>query len=146
MAAPRKFDEETRARAVRMYQDRIREHGDSMASARRHVGALLDINPATLRNWVTRAEQGDTGPAAAAATESDELQALRREVVELRRANEFCGPRARFSRRRRSTADCGDRRLPRRTPGQIRLFWGTASRHRDSRTTTHTRIADAITG
>lgn len=57
MAAPRKFDEETRARAVRMYQDRILEHGDSMAGARRHVAALLDINPATLRNWVTRARK-----------------------------------------------------------------------------------------
>lgn len=89
MAAPRKFDDETRARAVRMYQDRIREHGDSMAGARRHVGALLDINPATLRNWVTRAEQGETGPAAAAESESEELKALRREVVELRRANEI---------------------------------------------------------
>lgn len=89
MAAPRKFDEETRARAVRMYQDRIREHGDSMAGARRHVGALLDINPATLRNWVTRAERGETGPASAAESESKELKALRREVVELRRANEI---------------------------------------------------------
>lgn len=89
MAAPRKFDEETRARAVRMYQDRIREHGDSMAGARRHVGALLDINPATLRNWVTRAEEAGAGPAPVTASESEELKALRREVTELRRANDI---------------------------------------------------------
>ena len=29
MSAPRKFDEETRARAVRLYQDRLRDHGES---------------------------------------------------------------------------------------------------------------------
>ena len=49
MSAPRKFDEETRARAVRLYQDRLRDHGESKLAARRHVGQLLDINPATLR-------------------------------------------------------------------------------------------------
>jgi transposase-like protein len=52
MPAPRKFDEETRARAVRLYQDRLRDHGESKLTARKHVGALLDINPATLRNWI----------------------------------------------------------------------------------------------
>ena len=85
MAAPRKFDEETRARAVRMYQDRIRDLGESKLSARRAVGAVLDVNPATLRNWVER-EEIDTG----VTTEvSDEVKALRREVAELRRANEI---------------------------------------------------------
>jgi transposase len=54
--APRKYDEETRARAVRMYQDRIRDLGESKLTARRAVGAVLDINPATLRNWVEREE------------------------------------------------------------------------------------------
>ena len=56
MPAPRKFDEETRARAVRLYQDRLRDHGESKLTARKHVGALLDVNPATLRNWI-EAEQ-----------------------------------------------------------------------------------------
>jgi transposase len=45
MSAPRKFDEETRARAVRLYQDRLRDHGESKLAARKHVGRLLDINP-----------------------------------------------------------------------------------------------------
>jgi transposase-like protein len=49
------------------------------------VGAVLDVNPATLRNWVER-EEIDTG----VTTEvSDEVKALRREVAELRRANEI---------------------------------------------------------
>jgi len=89
VAAPRKFDEETRARAVRMYQERIRDLGESKLTARRAVGALLDINPETLRNWIERQEV-DSGARAGVTTEtSDELKALRREVAELRRANEI---------------------------------------------------------
>jgi len=89
MAAPRKFDEETRARAVRMVQDRIRERGESALEARRRVGAMLDINPGTLRHWIERddvdsgARPGVTSEAAA------ELKALRRENAELRRANDI---------------------------------------------------------
>jgi hypothetical protein len=41
MSAPRKFDEATRARAVRLYQDRLRDHGESKLAARRHMGELL---------------------------------------------------------------------------------------------------------
>jgi transposase len=89
VAAPRKFDEETRARAVRMYQDRIRDLGESKLSARRAVGSVLDVNPATLRNWVER-EEIDSGVRPGITTEvSDEVKALRREVAELRRANEI---------------------------------------------------------
>ena len=35
-----------------MYRDRMAEPGESKRGARRHVGALLDVNPETLRNWV----------------------------------------------------------------------------------------------
>ncbi len=90
MPAPRKFDDETRARAVRLYRDRLRDHGESKLAARRHVGELLDINPETLRGWVEAEERGagksdaaDTGEPAA------ELARLRRENAELRRANEI---------------------------------------------------------
>jgi transposase len=89
VAAPRKFDEETRARAVRMYSDRIRDLGESKLTARRQVGAMLDINPETLRNWIERQEI-DSGARPGVTTEvSDEVKALRREVAELRRANEI---------------------------------------------------------
>ena len=91
MAAPRKFDEETRARAVRLYQDRLRDHGESKLTARRHVGALLDINPATLRNWI-EAEQRAAAPARSGVDDSDtaaEMRRLRQENAELRRANEI---------------------------------------------------------
>ena len=89
MSAPRKFDEETRARAVRLYQDRLRDHGESKLAARRHVGQLLDINPATLRNWV-EADERTAGPdATGLADDAAELRRLRQENAELRRANEI---------------------------------------------------------
>lgn len=52
VSAPRKYDQEFRDRAVRMYRDRLAEAGESKLGAWRHVGLLLDLNPATLRNWV----------------------------------------------------------------------------------------------
>ncbi len=53
-----------------MYRDRIREHGESMAVARRHVGALLDIKPATLRNWVEKTDRPTPDAVPAAESES----------------------------------------------------------------------------
>ena len=92
MSAPRKFDEETRARAVRLYQDRLRDHGESKLAARRHVGLLLDVKPATLRNWI-EADERAARPAGRNATDSAndaaELRRLRQENAELRRANEI---------------------------------------------------------
>src|SRR4051794_21986336 len=90
MPAPRKFDDETRERAVRMYRDRRREHsGESQLQARIHVGHLLDINPATLRNWIER-EEVDAGQRPGVTTDAcEELKALRKEIAELRRANEI---------------------------------------------------------
>src|SRR5512144_2906747 len=92
MSAPRKFDEETRARAVRLYQDRLRDHRESKLAARRHVGQLLDIKPATLRNWIEADERATrpAGPTAEnAADDAGELRRLRTEVAELRRANDI---------------------------------------------------------
>jgi transposase len=91
MGAPRKFDEETRARAVRLYVDRLRDHGASKLAARRHVGELLDIAPATLRNWI-EAEERVASPAGAGVDDSGvaaEMRRLRQENAELRRANEI---------------------------------------------------------
>jgi hypothetical protein len=44
MSAARKCDQEFRERAVRMYRERLAELGESKRGARRHVGALLDLN------------------------------------------------------------------------------------------------------
>ena len=90
MAAQRKYDDETRERAVRMYQDRRRESpGESQLAARRRVGELLDVKPETLRGWIERAEI-DAGqrPGVPSATEA-RIKELERENAELRRANEI---------------------------------------------------------
>jgi len=89
MPAPRMYDDETRARAVRMYRDRLTDHGESMIEARRQVGALLDINPSTLRSWVERddIDRGDRDGVTTA--EAAEIRRLRKENAELRRANEI---------------------------------------------------------
>ena len=59
MSAPRKYDQEFRERAVRMYRDRLAEPGESKRGARRHVGVLLDLNPETLRNWAEERDRVD---------------------------------------------------------------------------------------
>ena len=89
MPAPRKFDEETRARAVRLYQDRLRDHGESKLAARRHVGRLLDIQPATLRNWIEAGDRVAAPSAGGDSVDMVEVRRLRAENAELRRANEI---------------------------------------------------------
>lgn len=90
MAAPRKFDSETRERAVRMYQDRLAQTDDSKLAARRYVGELLGINQATLRNWVEdRHFSSRSALSADGQDPSAELALLRKENAELRRANEI---------------------------------------------------------
>jgi transposase len=62
------------------------------------VGALLDLIPATLRNWVEDAERVDglRGQAASRSTDSEEVRALKRRVAELERANEILNTSAAF--------------------------------------------------
>ncbi len=96
MPAPRKFDDETRARAVRMYHDRIRDTGESKVEARRQVGALLDIKAATLRNWIEREHVDSDAPAGTRNDTDAEVAALRRRVAELERANEILKTAAAF--------------------------------------------------
>ena len=50
------------------------DHGESKLAARKHVGQLLDINPATLRNWI-EAEQRATRPATARETAAEDAAA-----------------------------------------------------------------------
>ena len=90
MPAPRKYDQETRDRAVRMYQDRRRDFsGESMLEARRRVGELLDVKPETLRGWIEQREI-DAGqrPGVPSSVEA-RIKELERENAELRRANEI---------------------------------------------------------
>lgn len=90
MPAPRKYDQETRDRAVRMYGERRRDFPNEAAlQSRKRVGELLDVQAATLRGWIERVEI-DAGerPGIPSATEA-RIKELEREVAELRRANEI---------------------------------------------------------
>lgn len=99
MGAARKYNQEFRERAVRMYRDRLAEGVDSKVGARRHVGGLLDLNPATLRNWVEDEErqEGTRAPSAATrASDSEQVKALKKRVAELERANDILVTSAAF--------------------------------------------------
>jgi transposase-like protein len=90
MPAPRKYDQETRDRAVRMYLERRREHpAEPAIASRRQVGGLIDVKSETLRGWV---EQSQIDAGTRSGTSSDdhaELIKLRKENGELKRANEI---------------------------------------------------------
>jgi transposase len=90
MGTQRKYDRETRERAVRLYQERRRDHGsESAVESRRRIGGLIDVNPGTLRGWIDQAEV-DAGTRPGVSTEENvELVKLRKENAELRRANEI---------------------------------------------------------
>jgi transposase len=73
-----------------MYEERLRDFpGESGLQARKRVGELLDVSPSTMRAWIERKEI-DTGRRSGVTSDvSAELNQLRRENAELRRANEI---------------------------------------------------------
>ena len=80
MARPRKYSDELRERAVRLYF----ESGRPVA----HVANDLGIGKEALRQWVRQAE-ADRGlrPEQLTTSEREELRRLRKENAELKRAN-----------------------------------------------------------
>ena len=83
-----RYDENTRARAVRL----VREHRDDYDSewaAIKAISGRLGMNPETLRKWVRQAEVDAGTRAGTSSEDSVELKKLRRENAELRRANEI---------------------------------------------------------
>jgi transposase len=80
MAALRKYPEELRDRAVRL----VFESGRPVA----HVARDLGVHKEALRTWVRQARADGGGLAGVLrSSEREELKRLRKEVVELRRAN-----------------------------------------------------------
>jgi len=88
MAAPRKYPDELRERAVRMAVD-LRREPATKAGALKRVADQLGINPETLRNWVIQAEVDEGHRPGVTTEESQRITELEREVRELRRANEI---------------------------------------------------------
>ena len=88
MAAPRKYPEELRERAIRMAVDARRDPATRTGALRR-IGDQLGVNPETLRNWVTQAEIDEGRRAGVTTEDAARIAELEREVRELRRANEI---------------------------------------------------------
>ena len=88
MAAPRKYPEELRDRAIRMAVD-LRRDPATKTGALRRVGEQLGINPETLRNWVQQAEIDEGHRPGVTTAEARRINELERENRELRRANEI---------------------------------------------------------
>jgi transposase len=88
MAAPRKYPEELRERAIRMAVD-LRRDPATRTGALRRVGEQLGINPETLRNWVCQAEIDEGHRPGVTTAEAQRIAQLERENKELRRANEI---------------------------------------------------------
>ena len=86
MAAPRKYPDELRQRAIRLVLEAKKDPGSASGACRR-IGEQLGINPETLRGWVQRAEiDAGTRPGTTTA-DAERLAELERENRELRRAN-----------------------------------------------------------
>lgn len=84
MAAPKKYPDELRERAVRLYRE-----SDPKPVIRR-LAEQLGVHHEALRNWI-RQDEADRGERDDRPTtaEAEELRRLRKENAELRRANEI---------------------------------------------------------
>ena len=83
MAAPRKYPDELRARAIRMVRQ-IDERG-----AIKRVADQLGINPETLRSWVRQAQVDEGQRAGTPSGLAEENRQLRKQLAEAERANEI---------------------------------------------------------
>jgi transposase len=84
VAAPKKYPDELRARAVRLYRE------SDPKPVIRQLARQLGVHHEALRNWIRQAE-ADAGERADRPTTdmAEENRRLRQEVTELRRVNEI---------------------------------------------------------
>lgn len=84
MAAPKKYPDELRERAVRLYRE------SEPKPVIRRLAEQLGVHHEALRTWI-RQDQADRGQRSDRPTtgELDELRRLRKENAELRRANDI---------------------------------------------------------
>ena len=106
MAAPRKYSDELRERAVRMVFQIRRETGQRQGAVAK-VAAQLGVNRETLRNWVRQVEVDDGLRPGTSTADAQRIAELERELRETRRANEILKAAASFFAREL------DPRLPR---------------------------------
>jgi len=86
MAAPRKYPEELRERAIRLAVEARRDPANRPSACKR-IGEQLGINADTLRGWVLQAEIDEGHRPGVTTAEASRIAELERENRELRRAN-----------------------------------------------------------
>ena len=96
MARPSKYPDELRRRAVRMVAEVSGDYPTEWA-AMKSVAEKLDIGSTeTLRKWV-RQDQVDSGKRPGTTTEeSAQIKAMKKEIAELKRANDILKAAASF--------------------------------------------------
>lgn len=82
MAAPKKYPDELKARAVRLYLE-----SDPKPTIRK-LAQQLGVHHEALRNWIRQADTGQR-PEPAANDLAEENKRLRKQVVELERVNDI---------------------------------------------------------
>ena len=88
MGRPSRFSPEVRERAVRLVEEHRKEHASEWAVLQ-SIASKLGCTAETLRKWVRQAQR-DTGHRPGLTTsERERLNALEREVRELKRTNEI---------------------------------------------------------
>jgi transposase len=90
-----RYSREFRERAVALVFEQVEQHA-SQWEAICSVAAKLNVSSETLRKWVRQAEVDAGARPGPSSEESAELKRLRRENVELRRANEILKAAASF--------------------------------------------------
>ena len=83
-----RYDENTKARAVRLVREHRNDYGSEWA-AMRAIAGRLGMSAETLRKWVRQAEVDAGTRPGVTSEESAEIRRLKRENAELRRANEI---------------------------------------------------------
>ncbi len=89
MGRPSKYPEELRERAVRMVAEIRPDYGSQWAAITAVAGKLGIGTPETVRTWVRRSEVESGHRHGVTVEQAAELARLKREVAELRRANEI---------------------------------------------------------
>lgn len=89
----KRYPPEVREKAVRLALERLDEYGTPYATAQA-LAPLVDVHFETLRIWIKKAlaegaRPGEPGGAGLSSVEREELTKLRREVRDLKQANEI---------------------------------------------------------
>lgn len=92
---PRQYPPEFRQRALRLLEESLPDH-ESEYEAIREVSRKLGVSAEALRKWRRQSEIDSSAKPGLSTDQQAELRRLKREVAELRRANEILKSAAAF--------------------------------------------------